>query len=274
MNKFETIKKLFLENNLKVFPVMENKKIPLIDEWQNDCSNDLVQIIYWLENAKNCNIGLPANENDLFIIDIDMHNGVNGLASFCTLLNDLGIHNVYTRKQQTPSGGIHFIFKSDDELKEVMNTSNSFEGYPGIDIRTKGYILVEPSRINDIPYSMDNTPINEMPIELKEYILKHNNKKVEENKKEYIKPEKVERGGRDTSLFEYLNYLYFRTRLNKEEIRLLAYHFNQTICEPPLSNGTVDYKVDKLFKKKRNKYILINIGDEYGEENKDIQNVE
>lgn len=271
MNKFETIKKLFLDNNFKIFPIMGNKKIPLIDNWQNDCSNDLLQIIYWLENAPDCNIALPANENNLFIIDIDMHNGVNGLASFCKLLTDLGIDNINTRKQQTPSGGIHFIFKSDDELKEVINNSNSFEGYPGIDIRTKGYILVEPSVINNTPYSMDNAPIEEIPNALKEYILKHNDKKVEENKKDYVKPEKVERGGRDTSLFEYLNYLYFRTRLNKEEIRLLAYHFNQTICEPPLSNGTVDYKVDKLFKKKRNKYILINIGDENGEEKEDIR---
>lgn len=262
MSRFNIIKQRFLDNDLKIFPVMENKKIPLIDEWQNDCSCDIEQIVYWLENAKNCNIALPANENNLFIIDIDMHDGVDGLTSFNNLLKDLGINDIKTRTQQTPSGGIHFIFNSDDDLKEVMNSSNSFDGYPGIDIRTKGYILVEPSTINNVPYDMDDTPISNIPIKLKEYILQHNDKKVEENKKEYIKPDKVERGGRDTSLFEYLNYLYFRTRLNKEEIRLLAYHFNQTVCEPPLSNGTVDYKVDKLFKKKRNKYILVNIGEE------------
>ena len=269
MNKFETIKTLFLDNNLKIFPIMENNKKPLIDAWQDECSTDLLQVVYWLENAKNCNIALPANENNLFIIDIDMHNGVNGLESFYKLQRDLGIEKIITRTQTTPSGGIHFIFKSDDELKDVMNSSNSFEGYPGIDIRTKGYILVEPSVINNVSYKMDNTPINKIPDELRNYILSRN-KQVKDDKKEYVKPIKVERGGRDTSLFEYLNYLYFKTRLNQEEIRLLAYHFNQTICDPPLSNGTVDYKVDKLFRKKRNKYILVNIGDENGEETKDI----
>ena len=204
MNKFETIKKLFLDNDLKIFPVIENQKIPQIDAWQDECSKDILQIIYWIENAKNCNIALPANENNLFIIDIDMHNGVNGLTSFNKLMDDLGIADIKTRQQITPSGGIHFIFESDDELKEVMNSSNCFEGYPGIDIRTKGYILVQPSVINGVGYKMDDTPISKIPDKLRDYILAHN-KKIEIEKKEYVKPNIVERGGRVTRLFEYLN---------------------------------------------------------------------
>lgn len=262
MSKFSFIKKNFIDNKLKIFPVMENKKLPLIDAWQKDCSSDLTQIVYWLENAKNCNIGLPANENNLFIIDIDMH-GVDGVGNFTQLLNDLGvkIDELNTLAQTTPSGGIHFIFKSDEELKNVTNSANCFKDYPGIDIRTKGYILVEPSTINGVSYRLNLKDVTEMPSALRQFIL-NNNKTQEEVRKTkgYEKPLRVEKGGRDSELFNYLNQLYYKTRLDEEEIRLLAYHFNKTICDPPLADGVVDYKVNKLFKKKRNQYILINIG--------------
>ena len=138
MNKFEFINKTYLKNNFKIFPVVENGKLPLIDAWQNECSNDFMQVLYWLENAKNCNIGLPANENNLFIIDIDMHE-INGLDSFNRLCQDLGINEINTLSQKTPSGGIHYIFKSDEELKEVINNSNCFKNYQGRDIITNGY---------------------------------------------------------------------------------------------------------------------------------------
>lgn len=77
-----------------------------------------------------------------------MH-GVDGLSNFNKLLNDLGISpsDIETLQQTTPSGGIHLIFKSDEELKKVMNAANCFKDYQGIDIRTRGYILVEPSVI-------------------------------------------------------------------------------------------------------------------------------
>lgn len=267
MSRFEFINDFYIKNNLKIFPVMENAKLPLIDAWQNECSNNLLQIMYWLENAKNCNIGLPANENDLFIIDIDMHD-INGLESFERLCNDLGISGIDTLSQTTPSGGVHYIFKSDEQLKNVMNSSNCFKDYKGIDIRTRGYILVEPSVINGVPYKLDMKEIKEMPSALREFILS-NNKECEIEKKEYVRPDMVEKGNRDTSLFEYINQLYYKTKLNKEEILLLAYNFNQSVCSPPLSDSVVEYKVNKVFKKERTKFILIYIGENGKESEED-----
>lgn len=265
MNKFNFINNTFLKNKFKIFPVVENGKLPLIDAWQNECSNDFMQVVYWLENAKNCNIGLPANENNLFIIDIDMHE-INGLDSFNRLCQDLNIKEINTLSQKTPSGGIHYIFKSDEELKEVINNSNCFKDYQGIDIRTKGYILVEPSVINGIPYKLDMREIQEIPLELKEFILK-NNTEVKVERKEYKKPIEVSKGDRDNSLFDYLNQLYYKTRLDKEEITILAHHFNETVCKPSLSESVVNYKINKMFKKDRKKYILIYISEEGNDEN-------
>ena len=268
MNKLDFIKKTYLNNHLKVFPVVENGKLPLIEGWQNDCSDDFFQVVYWLENAKNCNIGLPANENNLFIIDIDMHD-VNGKESFDRLCNDLGIEEIDTLTQTTPSGGIHYIFKSDDELKEVTNSANCFKDYRGIDIRTKGYVLVEPSTINGVPYKLDMREIKEMPLELKKFIIE-NDEEVEIKHKEYEKPSEVEKGGRDNALFEYMTNLYYKTRLDKEDIELLAYNFNRNICNPPLTDNVVAYKLKKLFKKPRYKIIIIGLNEGEDDENEKI----
>ena len=102
--------------------------------------------------------------------------------------------------------------------------------------------------------------IKEIPNALKTFILENNNDCVIE-RKEYVRPVEVEKGNRDTSLFDYLNQLYYKTKLTKEEILLLGYNFNQTVCSPPLSDSVVEYKVNKLFKKARTKFIIVYIGD-------------
>lgn len=261
MTKIDFINDTYLKKGLKIFPIIENQKLPLIDAWQNECSNNFLQVLYWLENAKNCNIALPANENNLFIVDVDMHD-VNGLENFNNLCRDLNIDNIDTLKQTTPSGGIHYIFKSDEELKNVTNSSNCFKDYKGIDIRTKGYILVEPSVINGVPYKLDHNEIKEMPSALKQFIIDNDTETVVKKKDEYVRPESVEKGNRDSSLFEYLNQLYFKTRLTRDEITLLAHNFNRNICNPPLKDSVIEYKVNKLFNKPRLKYILIYMGED------------
>ncbi len=261
MDKFKFINGFYVKNNIKIFPLYNNDKKPMINAWQRDCSSDLRQILYWLKDGNNCNFGMPANENDLFIIDIDMHGDVNGLENFKKLCDFLGIDLPNTLKQTTPSGGIHYIFKSDDELKQVTNSANCFKDYPGIDIRTKGYIAVEPSVINGVPYKFDfEYDIMEMPKELRDFILNNNNH-YKENKKKfgYIKPEKVEQGGRDIALFEYIMNLYHNTKLSCEEITVLASYFNQEVCSPPLANRDVVYKVNRIFKQPRNEFILLKI---------------
>lgn len=40
MSRIDFINDFYIKNKFKIFPVMENKKLPLIDAWQNECSND------------------------------------------------------------------------------------------------------------------------------------------------------------------------------------------------------------------------------------------
>ena len=181
MSKYGFLQQHFLSRGLKIFPITANAKTPLIDKWQLDSSCEREQLLYWLEyGGNNINFALPATVNDLFIIDIDMHGDVDGLSSFKKLCTDCEINfdSIDTMEQITPSGGIHLVFKSDEELKKVRNTSNSFgDKYPGIDIRTSGYILIAPSVINGKSYVMTRTPdkISEMPQKLRSFVLENAN---------------------------------------------------------------------------------------------------
>lgn len=263
MTKWSILNELYLNKGLKIFPIKENGKTPLISKWQEDCSADLFQVLYYYENAKNCNWGLPATPNNLFVIDLDVHDeDKNGVDNFKKLMEEIGLESIDTMTQTTPSGGVHLIYQTNETLKNVPNCSNAFSDYPGIDIRTDGYIVVEPSSINGKEYKITNLiPPMPMPIVLQQYILENVGTKEERKKSQYTKPtEKIDIGNRDTALFEYITYLYYKTRLDYDEVLLLANNFNESFNEP-LPNKVVEYKVDKAFEKSRGECLYIWLGE-------------
>ena len=97
MANFRILKNYYAKNGLKIFPIAPNDKKPNIPiSWKVLASSDIHQILYWCETIKDMNVGLPANMNDLFIIDIDNHEGVNGLDNFKKLMIKLNCGNMST----------------------------------------------------------------------------------------------------------------------------------------------------------------------------------
>lgn len=269
MSKWNNIRDMYVDKHLKIFPVKNNEKLPLINNWLNDCSDDYFQCLYWY-NTTLCNWGLPANPNNLFILDLDVHDeNKNGIKSFKNMLADIlnipidfEIDDVIkTLIQQTPSGGLHIIFKSDNELSRIVNCSNAFTEYQGIDIRTSGFIVVYPSEINGKQYKfLNDVEPQEMPEKLKEFIINYKGLyKDSENKEPYKKPTSVECGDRDNQLFSYINNIYYKTGLDFDEVLVLANYFNENILEKPFPEKTVKYKVKKVFEKPRDSYIYIKL---------------
>ena len=260
--KWKKLNELYINNNLKIIPIKENSKLPAISKWNTDCSSDVMQILYWYENNHNFNWGLPCNENNLIVLDLDTHDKTkNGIENFERLCNDLGINIPHTLIQKTQSGGYHYIFKSDSDLSKVDGIANAFDDYLGIDIRNRNYILVEPSVINNKNYEfLNNLEPQPMPQELKQYILENVGTKEERKKSQYTKPKEVYKGDRDNQLFQYINNLYYKTRLDYDEILLLANNFNETFDEP-LPNKVVEYKVNKAFEKDRGECLYIWLGE-------------
>lgn len=263
MNKWAKLNTYFLREGLKIFPVQENGKTPLIQKWQEDCSSDYMQVLYWYEMAKDCNWGLPATPNNLFVIDLDVHDvNKNGVDNFEKLMKDLGIKGIGTMMQTTPSGGVHLIYQTNDLLKNVPNCSNAFKDYPGIDIRTDGYIVVEPSTINGKEYLFSNIMVPmQMPAVLQQYILDNVGTKEEKKKSQYTKPTEVFVGNRDTALFEYINSVYYKTRLDYDEILTLAHKFNNEVLEEAFPDKVVEYKVKKAFQKDRGECVFVWLGE-------------
>ena len=262
VSRWKKINDNFLKNNLKIIPIQANSKIPLLPDWRNECSCDCLQVVYWNEQCRNCNWGLPCYENNLFVIDLDRHDvEKDGVDNFQKLCEQLGI-TVETMTQVTPSGGVHLIFQSNEVLKQVEGVSNAFKDYPGIDLRNRNYIVVEPSIINGKEYKFaNNLPPMQMPVVLQQYILDNVGTKEEKKKSQYTKPKEVFIGNRDTALFEYINNIYYKTRLDYDEVLTLAYKFNNEVLEEAFPDKVVEYKTKKCFQKDRGVCVYVWLGD-------------
>ena len=269
MNKWRFIKENYIDKGLKIFPIIPNGKTPLIEKWQEDCSCDFFQVLYWYETFPNCNWALPCTPNNIFVLDLDRHDPEkDGVKNFGKLLDTILTDDEYDEldicEQVTPSGGSHMIFKTDEDLKKVSNGANVFKDYQGIDIRTDGYILIQPSKINDKKYgfvTIGNCSPQTMDKKLKKYILENASLKNDSNKEPYKKPTNVEVGDRDNQLFSYITNIYYKTRLDYDEILCLAKYFNENILEEPFPEKMVEYKVRKIFQKDRSKMIFVNLGE-------------
>ena len=268
MNKWEIIKSKYIDNNIKIIPIIPNKKIPIIENWNKDCSCDFFQVLYWYNSNKDMNFAIPCYENNLFVIDLDRHDkNKDGVENFKKLMNDIGCPIDYydgigTLVQQTPSNGLHIIYQSDEELSQINGVSNAFADYPGIDLRNRNYILSEPSIIDGNRYMfLTNIEPQKMPKKLKDFILNNVKSVSDINKEPYKKPASVDVGDRDNQLFSYINNIYYKTRLDYDEVLCLAKHFNETVFEKPLPNKTVEYKTKKVFQKDRSTMIFINLGE-------------
>lgn len=267
---FDILKDYYIHNNLKLIPIKPNGKEPLIN-WKMNYETSIEQVLSWTLDEPNLNWALPMNANDLFAIDIDMHGDINGIENFKRLCKDLGIDKIKTLVQKTPSGGYHLIFKSDDDLKKVKNSANTFSNYKGIDIRTDGYILVYPSKINDVFYEYSTNDkdimshIATMPPKLKEFILNSNVEYVEKTNMQrkmcdyYREGKVIDKGNRDNEMFMYITTLYNDTNLSYDEIRVLAYTYNERCFNPPLTTSVIDYKLRNCFKKDRDQIIILRI---------------
>lgn len=272
MSKWESLQKNYINKGIKIIPIIPNKKIPMIPEWNKDCSSDMLQVLYWYEKNHEMNFAIPCYENNLFVIDLDRHDPEkDGVDNFDKLINEKLVDYPFkidlydyceTLIQETPSGGLHIIYQSDEELSQVNGIANAFKDYPGIDLRNRNYIVAEPSEINGKPYKfLNDFKPQTMPKELKEFILKNVPIKSDE-KTPYQKPTNVAVGDRDNQLFSYINNVYYKTGLDYDEVLCLANYFNENVLEEPFPEKTVKYKVDKEFKKPRDKYIHIKITEE------------
>lgn len=138
-------------------------KHPAIGEWQHKATSDPGTIQGWWTTNEAFNIGVVARDSGFFVLDVDPRSG--GFDSFAKLTDLIGddffapgtsATNVAITGQYSLKGklvrGNHYYFRADagEQLKGKL------EGFPGIDIKHNGYLLLNPSRhVSGVEYEWE-----------------------------------------------------------------------------------------------------------------------
>lgn len=137
-----------------VFPVRQDKKIPegsLVPSGVHDATTSPDTIHEWWGSSRQLhNIGIATGApSGLYVVDVDAGPEKRGAESYRALCDDNGGH-VPTYTVRTPSGGWHFYYRADVELKNSA-------GKLGEHIDTRGhggYVVAPPSTVDGRPYEL------------------------------------------------------------------------------------------------------------------------
>ncbi len=158
-------------NDCALFKCQKNSKAPAT---QHGYLNAETNFNINEHSKKGYNIGLACSLSNIIVIDCDVDETreFNGLKLLEELENKLG-KLPKTLTQSTPRGGKHYFFTDNGIVNPVGKIGNS------IDIKHKGYVLIEPSKINDKAYKFidgvdknGNLIIEHLPKEWIEFLNK------------------------------------------------------------------------------------------------------
>jgi putative DNA primase/helicase len=110
------------------------EKSPYSSNGFKDATCDEYLIEQWWDEYPEACIGISAGHSGLFVIDVDVKKGREGINNYM----QLGIPDSDALKARTPSMGLHFVFKGNGKSSTNVAT--------GIDTRGKGgYFIAPPS---------------------------------------------------------------------------------------------------------------------------------
>lgn len=228
---------------MKQLRLKKNGKAPLVAGAFNGESEALIQS--WVQEGGNVGT-LTGSKSGIAVIDIDTHNGVNGLGNLKEFLDTYDIELPKTKVVKTPSGGYHYYFKLDEKYNETQFIQNHPQ-LEGVDFQVHGrYVVAPPSQIDGVYYdTIRPVPLADLPIKwLEMFTDKSITKKNKKRERKWTAnllgdiiagcPE----GGRNIWLTTQIGKL-FATGLNYDEVRVWAMYVNQIGCNPPLSEDEV-----------------------------------
>jgi hypothetical protein len=250
----------------RVFPVRQNGKVPLVEDWPNRATTDPDVIRKWWTDAlgepANHNVGIAVG-NGTGVLDFDIKGAKRGMASFQEMrLKGLPESLTVT----TPSGGFHVY------LKTKVPFPNKVEKLAeGVDTRGDGgYVLAPGSTLivngEEVPYrTVTDRPIAEAPAWLVEDIKRANKPKPSENKPQdprltdyatklavkYLvneAPEAIEGSGGDETTVSVARRLHDFGVPEPEALDLLLEHWNETKASPPWNADDLQLKVRNGYK--------------------------
>ena len=228
---------------IKRLRIKKNAKSPLVAGAFSGEDDALVD--KWI--AEGGNVAYATGKTSgIAVIDIDNHNGVDGLGNLKEFLDTYDITLPKTKVVRTPSGGYHYHFKLDDKYNEVQFIQNHSQ-LEGIDFQTHGRIvLAQPSQIDGNYYEVvRDVELAELPEKwLEMFTDKTITKKNTKRERKWTATLLGDiiagcgEGSRNIFLTSIIGKL-FATGLNHDEVRVWSLYVNQIGCNPPLSEDEV-----------------------------------
>ena len=238
---------------MKRLRLKKNGKAPLVAGAFN--GEKEAEIREWVRKGGNVGI-LTGSASGIAVIDIDNHNGVDGLGNLKEFLEMYDIELPKTKVVKTPSGGLHYYFKLDEKYNETQFIQNHPQ-LQGVDFQTHGrYVVAPPSQINYMYYKkVRDVELADLPEKWLEMFtdktITKKNKKRERKWTANLLGDIIAgcpEGGRNIWLSQQIGKL-FATGLNHEEVKVWAQYVNQIGCNPPLDNDEVMQTYESLRKR-------------------------
>lgn len=137
----------YAERGWKVFPCRPNAKTPITSNAHLAATDDPEQIVAWWTQNPDANVAVNLESSGLVAVDPDTYKPECGWEAFKA---KHGIDEIETLTQRSASGGWHYIFEAEPNAK-----------YPGklcahVEVKHRGYILLEPSTFNGKAYEWFN----------------------------------------------------------------------------------------------------------------------
>lgn len=228
---------------MKELRLKKNGKAPLVAGAFDGEDINLIQS--WVQEGGNVGI-LTGSASGIAVIDIDNHNGVDGLGNLKDFLDMYDIILPKTQVIKTPSGGLHYYFKLDEKYNDTQFLQNHPQ-LEGVDFQTHmRYVVAPPSQIDGKYYEVvRDVELAELPEKWLEMFtdktITKKNKKRERKFTANLLGDIIAgcgEGGRNIWLTTQIGKL-FATGLNHDEVRVWSLYVNQIGCVPPLSEDEV-----------------------------------
>lgn len=228
---------------MKQLRLKKNGKAPLVAGAFDGESEELIK--KWIEEGGNIGT-LTGSKSGIAVIDIDNHNGVDGLGNLKEFLDTYDITLPKTQVIKTPSGGLHYYFKLDEKYNDTQFLQNHPQ-LEGVDFQTHGrYVVAPPSQIDGKYYEVvRDVELAELPEKwLEMFTDKSITKKNKKREKKWT-GQLMESiltgagaGSRNIFLTSTIGKL-FATGMDHDAVRVWSLYVNQISLNPPLSEDEV-----------------------------------
>lgn len=238
---------------MKELRLKKNGKAPLVAGAFDGEDINLIQA--WVREGGNVGV-LTGSASGIAVIDIDNHNGIDGLGNLKEFLDTYDIELPKTTVVKTPSGGLHYYFKLDEKYNETQFIQNHSQ-LEGVDFQTHGrYVVAPPSQIDGNHYEVvRDVELADLPEKWLEMFtdktITKKNKKRERKWTATLLGDIIAgsgEGGRNIWLTTQIGKL-FATGLNHDEVRVWALYVNQIGCNPPLPEEEVQQTYESVRKR-------------------------